>query len=318
MGEQPPLNAATFLFKRRERNFVLTGAAVAYYLAVIAVTGVFLALTWGFWGQLIAWYFDAIRAVTAGSEPTLPPPELISQVAPFYLAFLPISLLLFAAFEAACLRWLVRGEAGGGVLGLKLDADTWRVFAIYWVWFAYFVLAAIGVALFYTLVAMLGSVGGVAQMLAILIGALAPIGIAALLIWGGVLFAPAAATSIGARKLSFLSARKVSRPRFWPLLTAFFLVVVSYLVLATVVSTILQIPLNIAMAPVTHAVLRGGDGAEVLQVMQEAMLTPTMIGVLAANIVVSLILATICYLAMFGVNARAFEVAAEAGDVARG
>src|SRR5262249_47612508 len=50
------------------------------------------------------------------------------------LLMIPLFILL-AAYEAACLRWMIRGEAPG-LCGLTLDADVWRVYGVYWCWFA--------------------------------------------------------------------------------------------------------------------------------------------------------------------------------------
>jgi hypothetical protein len=54
-------------------------------------------------------------------------PAALGGVMLIYLVFLFAFFVLTAAFEAACLRWLIRGESGGGFLGLQLGADTWRV-----------------------------------------------------------------------------------------------------------------------------------------------------------------------------------------------
>ena len=75
--------------------------------------------------------------------------------------------------------------------------------------------------------------------------------------------------------------------------------------------------MSTAMASVMQQVLAGADGADALRAMQEAFLTPFMIGVFAVNVVASFVLSIVYYIAMFGVNARAFEAAAEAGDVER-
>ncbi len=39
MSEQPPLDATFFAFKKRERSFVLTSAAIAYYLLLTQQEG---------------------------------------------------------------------------------------------------------------------------------------------------------------------------------------------------------------------------------------------------------------------------------------
>jgi len=318
MSEHPPLDAALNAFKKRGRQFVLTRAAAAYYGLVMLASAAFIAFTWTQWSQVIAWYLGLVNSILSGGEPSAPPQQVMLALAPFYAVFGLISLMLFAAFEAACLRWLIRGESGGGLLGLRLDADTWRVFGVYWLWIAYFVCVVVAIGVFYGLLIAVGSMGAVARLIAMLAGTLAPIGIAVLLIWGGVLFAPAAAASVGRRKFTFLSARKVSAPRYWPLLTSFFLVIVGYLIVSTVLSTILQIPINNAVTPVMHRILSGADGAEAVRLLQEAFSTPQMIGVFAVNLLVSFLLATVYYIAMFGVNARAFEAAADAGQIERG
>ncbi|MGD9980891.1 MAG: hypothetical protein AB7H66_12635 [Hyphomonadaceae bacterium] len=318
MSEQPPLDAALNAFRKRDRQFVLTRAAAAYYGLVMLASAAFIALTWTQWSQVIAWYLGLVSSISSGGEPSAPPQHVMLALAPFYAVFGLISLVLFAAFEAACLRWLIRGESGGGLLGLKLDADTWRVVGVYWLWIAYFLCVVVAIGVFYGLLAAVGSIGGAARIIAMLVGALAPIGILAMLVWGGALFAPAAATSVGRRKLTFLSARKVSAPRYWPLLTSFFMVIVGYLIVSTVLSTILQIPINNAVTPVMRRILSGADGAEAVSLLQEAFSTPLMIGVFAVNLLVSFLLATAYYIAMFGVNARAFEAAADAGQIERG
>lgn len=317
MSEQPPLDATFFAFRKRERSFVLAAASVAYYLLLTLVMVAFVALTWGSWSAVIAWYMSAFSVMSEGGTPSSPDPQIFLALAPYALASIPVSLLLFAMFEAACLRWLVRGEAGGGLFGLKLDADTWRVLGVYGLWVVLFIAGICLLGLFYGLVVTVSSLGGVAQIVAMILGGLAPIGFLALLLWAAVSFAPAAATSVGRKKLTFLSARKVSGPRYWPLFTSFLLVIVGYLVLATVISAIVQIPLNNAMAPIMAAALNDGDTARIMTLVREAFLTPTMIAVLAGNMLASFALATVYYVAMFGVNARAFEAAVEAGDVAK-
>lgn len=318
MSEQPPLDATFFAFKRRERRFVLTSVAIAYYVLLLLIGVVLVALSWNAWNGLISWYLGVLGAISSGVAPSPPDQEIVLALAPYSLASIPISLLLFAAFEAACLRWLVRGEAGGGFFGMKLDADTWRVLGVYGLWIVCFVLLILSLTVFYGALMAFSSLGSAARVVAMLCGALAPIGFLALLIWGAVSFAPAAATSIGRRKFTFISARRVSKPRYWPLLTAFLLVIVGYVIVASIISAIFQIPINNAMAPVMAAMMSGNDGPHLLTLVQEAFFTPTMLAILIVNMLVSFVLATVYYIAAFGVNARAFEAAAEAGDVERG
>lgn len=315
---EPKLEATFYAFRKRDQRFVMTKLGVAYYVLAVAAAAAFFALAWPALTELAGWYFSTIGAVSGGGEATAPPANVLVSIAPHYAGIIVVSVVLFAMFEAACLRWLVRGEAGGGFLGLKFDADTLRILGVYLAWIAYAIVLTLAITIFYALIFALGSLGGPAQFIAILIGALSPVGIAALMIWLGVLFAPAAATTIGRRRFSFLAARKVVGKRFWPLLTAFFLIIVAYLVISTILSTIAQIPMNQAMLPVTSAIISGADGEEIARQMQAVLSSPIVLGSLAVQMLANMILGVVYYVAMFGANARAFEAAVEAGDIERG
>jgi hypothetical protein len=59
----------------------------------------------------------------------------------------------------------------------------------------------------------------------------------AVLIFIGVRFAPAAATSIARRRFSFFDAWKVTRGRFWALFGSFFILMGAYLVALAIFAT---------------------------------------------------------------------------------
>jgi hypothetical protein len=317
MSEEPKLDATFYAFRKREKRFVLTGAVLGYLSLTIVSVGAFVALTWNAWVPLVTWYMGAMGALSSGGEPSAPPMHALLAIAPFYALMFPIGIILLAMLEAACLRWLVRGEAGGGLLGLKLDGDTWRVVAIYLMWIAYFIVLSIAVAVFYGVLVWVGSFGGVAQFLAILLGALAPIGLMAIMIWGAVLFAPAAATSVGQRRFAFFTAPKVVGKRFWSLLTAFLIVIVAGAVISYVLQLILQLPMQAAIMQVMAAAMNGADEAQIFDAIKEAFSSPIVLISFALQTLANLIITYLLYVALYGVNARAFEAAVEAGDVER-
>jgi hypothetical protein len=311
MAELSPVNAALFAFRKRERAFVLTRATIVYLLARVLMGVALLAATWPLWRGFFEWYLDAIRAVGGGGEPTMPPLETFLALAPWMGLSGLLSMLLFAAFEAACLRWMIRGETGGP-LGLNLGADTWRVFAIYWIWALLAVAVCIAAALLLLALRALAGLHGVLQILTMLLGALAPLGIASVLLWVGVRLAPAAATSVAYKRLTFFGAWPLTRGKFWPLLGAFVIVFVGYLVAALITQTLLRMPFAAALMPVWHdLVFGGGDVEGFIRELQRIFSQPVYIafGVLYAAVAIAL--SCVFYVTWFGVNARAVAASQE-------
>lgn len=175
MTEPAPLDATFFAFKKRDRHFVLTGATAAYLALSLVLAGAYVAAVWPSLASGVQWYIDTLRSVAGGNKPAPPPVEALLSLAPWALVFWLLSIVLFAAYEAACLRWLVRGERAG-VLGLSLGADTWRVFATYWVWIGLLIVFCTAVAGFYLLLRLLGGLHQSLGLPAMLMGALAPLG----------------------------------------------------------------------------------------------------------------------------------------------
>jgi hypothetical protein len=310
MAEEHKLDATFFAFKKRDKRFVLTRASAGYFILYAVLNAVFFALAWSSLGAIMGWYAEAIQAALQGGDMPAPPAEAFG-VLPYAAVIWLLELVLLAAFEAACLRWLVRGESGGGFLGLTPGADTWRILAVYLMWCVLFVAFSIVVVLFYVLAGFIADLGGAGRILALLLGALAPLGFLALLIWGAVRFAPAAAVSVARGRFAFFAAPGVTRGIFWPLLGSFVILWVGYLAIAFVIGGAIQLPAEQAMAPVTRAIL-SGDTQDLATRMIGVMSSPVYLFSMGAYLIFSVVLSIVLYIALFGVNARAVLAAGEA------
>ena len=310
MAEASSVDAALFAFRKRDRRFVLTGATLAYLIVSLALGAAFLALTWPAASAMMAWYLQTLRAVMEGGEPSDPPMQALIGVAPWYAAFSLGGWVLFAAYEAACLRWLVRGERGG-FLGLSFGADTWRVFATYVVWILLFIAFGVVVVVLYLgLNALSGAVPAL-RLIVMLVGALIPLALAALLIWGATRLSPAAAASVARKRFAFFDAWGATRGQFWEMLGAFVILMAVYLGVSTVLSVLIRIPITQAMYPLMAEALTDASFETLMQQAMEALTAPLMLALVAVYAVSSIVLALLLYVGWFGVNARA--VAASAG-----
>jgi hypothetical protein len=302
------LDATFFAFKKRDQRFVLTRAAAAYLALYLVGCAIYAVLAWSAIAPAYGWYFNAIMTASEGGEPPAPPADLM-RLAPLGLGSVIAFMALFAAFEAACLRWLVRGESGGGLFGLKAGADTWRIFAIYWLWILVSLVIIIAVVLLYVGLQAIGSIGGAAQLAAMLVGGLVPLAVLALWIFIAVRLAPAAAESIAQQRLVFFGAWRVTRGHFWPLLGSFVIIIVGYLVVALIAGQIIQIPIEREMAPIVHEMMTSRDASEAARRMAAVMQTPTFLIFGSLYLIVTAAIACVYYVAMFGVNARAAQAA---------
>lgn len=299
------MDIARFAFRKRDTRFVLTKAAIAYVLLSAIVGGVALAVCWPAVSAMAAWYFETIGAVAGGAEPGLPPTETILAIAPVGAVAGIIGWILLAAFEAACLRWMVRGEQGGGVFGLNAGADTWRIFGLYWVWLGLGLLSVCGVVLFYVALRFFGSLHPIAQTVGIIIGVLAPLAFAALAIFFAVRLSPAAANTIGRKSFSFFGVWPLTRGKFWNLLGGFVIAVVGYLVVQTIVGGVLGIPINNAVQSTMFEIMHGTPGATAFARLRETFLSPMNIGLLAIYLIAVRAVALVFVVAWFGINASA-------------
>lgn len=317
MAEKQALNATFFAFKRRERGGVLTLMTIAYLALAALIGGAFLLinaqgilayLTW------IAETEDQLRA--AVSDPAglsaLTPPASVMALGPMYLLFLLAFYVLLAAYEAGCLRWMIRGERGG-LFGLSLGADTWRVYFGYWVWFFLSIGAYLGfVIVVFAVAAVGGAAAGESGVAATIIAAIV-LGVAYLLGWlyFAVRFAPAAATSVAKKRFAFFDAWTVTRGRFWALFGAFvllFLIFMGFYIAATVAFT--------ATSTVAALNALGYEGSpESAEDAFRAFADPQFAIAIVIFVAVMTIASMLLYLAMYGVNARAAVAALEEGKI---
>ena len=242
-------------------------------------------------------------------------PSAMGGVMLLYLVFTFAFFVLLAAYEAACLRWMIRGEEGGGFLGLTFGADTWRVYGVYWVWLIAFTIGMLVFTLALGLI--LGGIGAA-------VGSDSPLLIAPILlafivpIYISVRLAPAAAASVAQRKFSFFDAWKVSRDRFWALFGAFLLLWIVYLVAIVIVTTMWM---GATMVNVmTDAMGRGAaDPTQTAEAINAAIFsalsTPTGIISYVLVQIASGAIGIAFYVALYGVNARAASVALDEGKI---
>ena len=244
------------------------------------------------------------------------PPQSVMSIMPAYFLFLLGYYILLAAYEAACLRWMIHGETGG-LFGLSLGADTWRVYFSYWIWFllliAFYIVCAIvaGGAMASVFMGMQG--GAEPSPAAVIIPLVLGLLVVLALIYFSVRLAPAAATSVARRKFAFFDAWKVSKGRFWGLLGAFVLLFLMFMVFVIAVEVAFGVMVGMtAMNSVGQAEPQSAEEAF------RAFATPQYMAGIVALIVAITIASFLFYIALFGVNARAASLALEEGKITSG
>ena len=302
MAEFSAVQAGLYAFRRRERRFVLTGATIGYLIGVCLIGAAFVAAAWPALSGLVNWYASVFRAASEGGSPPQPSRDMILAVAPWYGVYILATLAWMAVYEAACLRWMVRGETGG-VLGLSLNGDTARVFVTYVLWFALWIGFCVAVGAFYgVLIGVNGAVPAL-RIVMMVLGAIAPLGLIALLLWVATRLSPAAAMSVARGKFAFFSAWGATRGRFWDLLGAFFVILAAYIAIGFVLQALVRVPVTQAMYPVMAEGVHAGDARTMLARLGEVFSSPLIAGVLTGYVVVSFVLSCVVRLAWFGVNA---------------
>ncbi len=321
MADRQPLRATFFAFQKRERGGVLTSASIAFIVGAIILYVVFLG------GLFLVAGINPFElgalAMQAETDPAalerLGSPSTIAGILLLYLVFIFVICVWFAAYEAACLRWMIKGEQKGP-FGFSLDADTWRVYGTYWAWLIFVVLGLIALmiilgvlsAVLGVLLGQNGATSGATAGLAMLplIAVLVPI-------YFATRFAPAAAASVAQGRFKFFDAWKVSKGRFWALFGAFFLLWLVYIVVA------------IGLTCGWLAFTLGPSAAEIMsqssdpatmslainQAMMDALGTPMGIATYIAVQLLTMAVALIFYVSMFGINARAAQAALEEGKL---
>jgi hypothetical protein len=229
--------------------------------------------------------------------------------------FMLVFYILLAAYEAACLRWMIRGETKG-FFGLALDGDTWRVYFTYWIWFFLLIAAYIIIAIV-VFGAFAGAMAG-AQANPDALGAMGPaaflIGLLVLvgLVFFSVRFAPAAAASVAKRRFAFFDAWTVTKGRFWAMFGAFVLLWLMYFVGVI----ILSFGGMFAMSAGMLGQMQTGAEPQTPDQMLTVLSAPGVWIPLAVCYGLMIIGAFVFYVALFGVNARAAVAALEEGKIA--
>ena len=217
-----PLKATFFTLKHRDRA-VLLPATLAAGAVIALIVAAWLWMNWGALTQIIG-MLQRAREPLGQDQAAALFTGVMGLILSTFLLLVP-TYVAAAAYEAACLRWMIRGEAPG-LFGLRLDYDTWRIYGIYWCW----VIAQMAVSTAASMLMipfmfmMMGDV--IAQgpeldpqiawdmqvkMNAISMLQYIPLAFIA------VRFSPAAATSIARRRFSFFEAWKVTEDRFFAL-----------------------------------------------------------------------------------------------------
>lgn len=203
-----PLNATFYAFSKRQPGGVLIGACICYVLmiaAFVAVSAAVLVPALGF------------NFFNPGADATPPNPMAALWIIPLAFFFTFIYFVITASFEAACLRWMIRGERPG-LFGMTLDSDTWRVYGLYWIWLLCYFVAWIGYLILNTLISRLLPENQIALLIVLGVYLLA-------ILFGAVSLAPASAVTITLKRLSFGEAAEATDGRFLALLGSFAIVI---------------------------------------------------------------------------------------------
>lgn len=316
-----PLNATFFAFRKREQGGVLLRASIAFAIVGALLIAAFAALAWGSVGPVLNWYAQIITASatndTAAIEAAGFPTEIFQFFGLMILWLFPFYILC-AAYEAACLRWMIHGETQG-FMGLSLGAPTWRVWSCYWMWFLLNMALSTVMGIlsaFVTGAMVIGSGDPMATF-----GAMMLINVLQYVVMAyfAIRFAPGAATTIARRKFSFFEAWTVTKGRFFALLGAFVLLWFIYM-LFSVALTVAWIALVMSSTPIDFAALSDPARAEtaILEFFQAYMQTltqPQSWAIIGALWVVGTIAALVFYVACYGVNACAAVAALEEGKI---
>jgi hypothetical protein len=303
-------DAVGFAFRKRERGGVLTPMAVVFLVAMIVAAGVFLAANASGMMAYIAWT-QSIATAEPSELGALRPPAAVASMGLSYLALLLVNVVLLAAFEAGAHRWMLRGETGGGLFGLRFDADWGRVLLCYGCWLG----LIIGLGIFYLLGAVvagmvmrgLGALAGPAGgAFGGLLAFIAIVWIIVAIVYVAARFAPAAALTVAREKVSFAQAWAFTRKKGFAIMRAHLLL---WLILMAI-SIVIGILINILLAPVMQATVQAGatvpNFGELIAKIPPLQLAA--IGVLYAAMFAA---APAFYLATYGISSAAVAAGEE-------
>jgi hypothetical protein len=315
-----PLKATFFTLRRRDRAVLLPATIVLLVIVALIVAG-FIALNWNTLTHL------------AEFVPTMAQqdPEEVDQTAAMNFVFGMFGLfgtgLLFlfplyvalAAYEAACLRWMIRGEAPG-LFGLALNNDTWRVYGVYWVWFVgqMAVSMACSMVLLPFMFADMGELArsqdpDAAWRWQLKFQLISLVQYVPLLLLGPRL-APAAATAIARRRFSFFEAWSATEDRYFAMLGSFALITVPAIAIYVAVSLGASLAYYGSWAEVVAMWTRPPTPEQAREAWQ-AGLTARSLTISAVSLGVILVLWLVWTLLSFGINARAAMAALDEGKI---
>lgn len=323
MADQQPLNATFFAFKKRDRGGVLFGASVAFVIMAIVMIGLFVVLFAPILGPVLGWYAQVFEAALRQDNAAIQALGVPQQFWPFLgalLVWLFPFYILCAAYEAACLRWMIHGEQQGFV-GLTLSAPTWRVWGCYWIWFLLNIAFSIALGIVTSVVMGILAMGTLGDPSTLETARpIVKLFQNAMMAFFAIRFAPAAATTIARRKFSFFEAWTVTKGRFWALFGSFFLLWAVYfiVVLGVCVGWFAMVlgPSVPDLAAITS------DPEQFKQVLMEALRTylqslqnPQDWLALVVLQCIGMLIGAVFYVATYGINARAAIAALEEGKI---
>ena len=317
-----PLNATFFAFRKRERGGVLLQTSIAFALVGALLIAAFVALVWGSAGTVITWYGQIIAASATNDTAAIQnagfPTEIFQFFGVMMLWLFPFYILC-AAYEAACLRWMIHGETQG-FMGLSLGAPTWRVWSCYWMWFLLNMALSIVMSMLSAIVTGAMVIGSGDPMSTF--GVMMAVNLLQYVVMAyfAIRFAPGAATTIARRKFSFFDAWTVTKGRFFALLGAFVLLWLIYMLVSIALTAAWFV---LAMSTTTIDFTAFGDPVraetallELFQAYMQTLTQPQSWAIMGALWLVGSIAALVFYVACYGVNARAAIVALEEGKIA--
>lgn len=288
------LEAAFDVFKRREKHGVLTRALIAYVLVVWIVGLALLSLMAPAFLDFMRWSKELEATQQFGQ---LPP--RFGELAFGYLAALPLILGAYVAFETAVHRWLVRGEAGGGLMGLKIDGHFWNVLLCLLTWIP----VSLAIMLVVGIVAGLGIGGGIAAgggLIGFVLGLVGVLAAIALAFYLPARFAPASALSVARGRYSFFQAWGATKSRTLNLIGAFLILIG----LLYAVSIAWSLATQGLVQPLTEALISGAGMGEAVAEIGIGAAVVLIVSYLAATI-----FQMVMMLALYGVNAKLARVA---------
>ena len=316
-----PLNATFFTLKHRDRAVLLPATIVL--VVIVSLLGLaFLALNWNTLNHLRDVFAIASADTKDPSRALAFISGIFGLIATTLLLMIPL-YFAFAAYEAACLRWMIRGEAPG-FFGWRFDHDMWRVYGIYWCWVAAhlsvgMVVGTLMMPIMFATMPMFANGGASPDLQTMMrwqFSVQLPLSMLqyAPLIFIGVRFGPAAATSIARQRFSFLEAWTVTRGRFWQLLGSFALL---WLVAGLAMALVLALtagPIFAQVWPLFQGIWQKPSEAN-MHAYLNAFFSPQTLLLIGLGYVGYFVVLLGLALMSYGVNARAALVALEEGKI---